>query len=391
MKYKRKSKNRQRLASINRYYDKVLSYVVSKLLEKHELGKIVKKTGLGSEKVEGEEKWVKKWKTLSSRINVKYYRVFSHYIGNNINIIPDDVCRNLVEEILNPQAFKGLIDDKCLFDLFMSTRFKEHVTPTTVIRSIGGIWSDGDFKDINDKEAYIKAIKYDRLLSKPTFDSNSGKGICLFTRNKKDGQFYGSIDGSILTPQLLDEYYGDNFIVQQRLEQSEYINQFCPTSVNTIRVATYKSVKTNEPHILNCIMRIGNNGAIVDNAHAGGCFIGVYPDGKLGKYLCNQYGEKFTVFNNIDFEKNDFIIPDIDKVWDFAKEVTKAIPHMRLFQLDIAIDKDNNPRLIEYNVRAFSPWLYQFTTGPALGDCTDEILQYCIAHKKEATRIDVSF
>ena len=94
---------------------------------------------------------------------------------------------------------------------------------------------------------------------------------------------------------------------------------------------------------------------------------------------------------NIDFEKNDFIIPDIDKVWDFAKEVTKAIPHMRLFQLDIAIDKDNNPRLIEYNVRAFSPWLYQFTTGPALGDCTDEILQYCIAHKKEATRIDVSF
>lgn len=386
----RTSKNRLRLQKVNRCYDRILSFVVSRLMDRYELGKMTKRTGLGREKVEGEEEWKKKWKVLSSRVNVGYYRVFSHYIGKDMNIMPDDICRNVVEELMNPQAYKGCLDDKNLFDLFLAARFKHPVTPATVIRCIDNMWVDGQYQDIDDIEAYCLSIPYDRLIAKPTIDSNSGKGICLFSKNE-NGQWISSIDGQPMSRQLLEKYYGDNFIVQQRLEQSNYISQFCPTSVNTIRVVTYKSVKTNEVHVVNSIMRIGNNGAIVDNAHAGGCFIGVFPNGELGKNLCNQYGEKFFTFNGIDFEHSHFVIPDIEKVWEFAKEVGRCVVHMRMLQLDIALDKDNNPRLIEYNIRAFSPWLYQLTTGSVFGEFTDEVIDYCKEHKKEATRIDVSF
>lgn len=196
---------------------------------------------------------------------------------------------------------------------------------------------------------------------------------------------------TVLTRQFLDDNIGSNYTVQQCLEQSPFMSHFCSTAVNTIRVAMYKSEKTNEVNVLNSIMRIGSNGSYVDNAHAGGCFIGVYPDGKLGKYLCNQHGERFTVFNGIDFAKTDFVIPDIEKIWEFSRKVTSCIPHMRLVQLDIAVDKDGNPRLIEYNIRAFSPWLYQFTTGPAFGKYTEEIINYCLERQSDASRVMVSF
>lgn len=55
------------------------------------------------------------------------------------------------------------------------------------------------------------------------------------------------------------------------------------------------------------------------------------------------------------------------------------------------LDESNEPVLIEYNIRAFSVWLFQFTNGSGFGKYTDEIIEYCIEHKREATRISVIF
>lgn len=194
-----------------------------------------------------------------------------------------------------------------------------------------------------------------------------------------------------LTEELLRKVMPSNFIIQECLQQSEFMARLCPTSVNTIRVAVYKSVVSNEVVVLNCILRIGNNGALVDNAHAGGCFIGVDSDGCLGKYLCNQYGERFTVFNGIDFAGGDFHIPRFDRVLEFSRNIGECVPHLRLLQLDVAIDKEDKPVLIEYNIHGFAPWVYQFAIGPAFGGYTDEIIDYCRLHKQEASRVIVSF
>ena len=48
-------------------------------------------------------------------------------------------------------------------------------------------------------------------------------------------------------------------------------------------------------------MRIGGKDSVVDNAHTGGCFVGIHEDGSFGHKVFDQYGRCRTVFNNIDF------------------------------------------------------------------------------------------
>ena len=378
------------ILAVNKVYNSLLSIIISQFLSKKELDTRIKVSGLRCVPMKGEKLWKKRWESLSKRINKDYYRFFSQYIGESQDIVPDDICHNVIETILNPHAFRGAVDDKNIFDILMAARFKAPVTPVTLMRSIDGSLMDGAYNIISDVDDYLKGLLQDRIIAKPTFDSSSGQGVMLFERNK-NGKYEDKNNHLPLTCDVLIMNVGRNYVLQECLEQSDFMSDFCSTAVNTIRVATYRSVETNEVHVLNSIMRIANNGSYVDNAHAGGCFIGVYKDGSLGKYLCNQYGEKITIFNGIDFEHTDFKVPNIEEVWNFSKKVASCVPHMRLLQLDVAIDKEGTPRLIEYNLRAFSPWLYQFTTGPAFGQFTEEIVEYCKKHRKEANRVVVSF
>ncbi|MDT3387132.1 MAG: hypothetical protein LIR46_05130 [Bacteroidota bacterium] len=363
---------------------------ISRYLSKNELGKIIKVSKLSLRHLPSEKRWISKWGRLSSSLNRDYYRVYSHYIGEDEDIVPDDLCHNIVEHILNPNSLRALSEDKNLFDLFLSTGFDSFVTPATVLRCMDGVYLDRDYKTINDIDSYIKEIASERLVIKPSIGSSSGRGIIFFT--KADcGRFVQRGESGVLSGQYIRDNLPNNFVIQEYLDQSSFMSSFCPTSINTLRIATYRSVKTNEPDVLNCLMRIGSKGSLVDNAHAGGSFVGVSSEGKLGNYLCNQYGEKITCFNGIDFENNTFVIPGFEEIKEFAKQVALCVPHMRLLQLDIAIDKNNRPRLIEYNISGFAPWVYQFTIGPAFGKYTDEIINYCVGHKEEATRIVVTF
>lgn len=123
-------------------------------------------------------------------------------------------------------------------------------------------------------------------------------------------------------------------------------------------------------------MRIGEKGSVVDNAHAGGCYVGINQDGTFCHEVLDQYGRKRTAFNGVDFFV-DFKYPNWEKVLDFGKSIGKYVPHHRLLALDIVLDKDSNPHLIEFNCMYYSSWLFQYTTGPAFGPFTQEILEYC--------------
>lgn len=65
--------------------------------------------------------------------------------------------------------------------------------------------------------------------------------------------------------------------------------------------------------------------------------------------------------------------------------------HQRLVALDIMLDDKDEPVLIEYNIRAFGIWAFQFTNGSGFGKYTDEVIEYCREHIDEATRIFVTF
>lgn len=328
--------------------------------------------------VQGEQEWIKKWSMGGAIPTPTQYRVFSKYIGADINIVPEDICHDYIEPILDPFRYVGYYADKNIFDkLFPAGYF-----PMTIVRKMNGFWYDADYKKLDMIEDMLKSYlsQSDKLIIKPSVDGMSGRGIQLFTI-QPDGTFKTN-QGEIVTLDFINKNFGRDFIIQEAVKQSDYINQFNPTSVNTLRLSVYRSVKDDNCHVTGAIMRIGGKGSVVDNAHAGGCYVGIHSDGTFCHEVLDQYGQKRTSFNDVDFA-NDYKYPNWERVIEFAKSVGQYVPHHRLLALDIVLDKDNEPHLIEFNVLYYSSWLFQYTTCSAFGIYTDEILEYCKAHQNE--------
>ena len=323
-----------------------------------------------------EKAWVQKWSQLGIKAKPTQYRVFRQYIGDDINIVPEDICHDYIETILNPMRFRGYYADKNTFDKLFPNGF----FPKTLLRKICGCYFDSDYRALTMTEPVLKdclnMCSTDRIIIKPSVDGISGRGVEAYFRGENNDEWTNT-KGEVLNYAYLEKHFGKNIIIQEGVVQSDYINQFNPTSVNTLRLSMYRSVKNNVCHITGAIMRIGGKGSVVDNAHAGGCYVGIYPDGKFCKEVLDQYGTRNTIFNGIDFSSNDFIYPNWDNVIEFGKSVGQYVPHHRLLALDIVLDRNNNPKLIEFNIEGYSSWLFQYTIGTAFGEFTDEIIDHC--------------
>ena len=240
---------------------------------------------------------------------------------------------------------------------------------------MGGGILDADYNAVNHLEEILEN-RNANLFLKPSVDSSSGKGVLKFS--KYNGEYINHKTGEKLTAEFLNGY-GSHFILQEAVEQYPYLSQFCKTSINTLRIATYRSVVDEKPHVIGALIRVGKDGEVVDNAHAGGRFVGIdVESGLLGKCAFDQYGRKYDVWNSINYGEDNYTIPNWNSIIESAKDITSHLHHMRLIQLDIAIDKQGCPKLIEYNVTGFSSWLYMTTGRAPFGNFTQEIIDYCI-------------
>ena len=337
----------------------------------------MKKNGIPDVEVEGEKAFIKKWSKLGSFVDPVYYRCFSKYVGNNENIVSGNLCVEYIEPILNPIRYRDLYEDKNMFGKILP----RDILPTTILRRMNGIFMDKDYNviDVNESNIFTFLNSVDKFIVKPSVDSSSGHNVSLF---HKEGDVYLDQNNSVFSWNLLNEVYGKDFIIEYCIEQSAYMSQFNSDSINTIRMTAYRSVKDNKIHITNCIVRIGAKHSVVDNAHSGGRFCGVDKNGKLNNYVGETYGETMEVFNGIDFKNSVFVIPDYDKIKQFAIKVVEKIPHHRLIALDIALDKNNNPLIVEYNIGGFGYWVFQYAGQVCLDGFTDEIIDYCAGCKK---------
>lgn len=360
---------------------KVIKRLIRKILHFYHRGKhenfyyrVMKLNNIVNKVVPGEKEWILRWSQFGVKASPTQYRVFSQYIGNDIDIVPEDICHDFIEPVLNPYSYIGYYADKNTFDkLFPLGYF-----PKTLLRKIGGFYYDNAYNYLNLtddilKEKLSSAGKV-RCIIKPSVEGMSGRGVQMFYKNSQ-GEWEDTEHNEI-NISYIEKHFGKDFIIQEVMEQSEYISQFNATSINTLRISLYRSVKDNQCHVTGAIMRIGGKGSIVDNAHAGGCYVGINPDGSFCHEVLDQYGQKRKVFNGVNFE-NDFKYPNWNQVLEFARSVGRYIPHHRLLALDIVLQKDNTPRLIEFNLLYYSSWLFQYTTGSAFGKYTDEILDYC--------------
>lgn len=322
---------------------------------------------------EKEKEWLEYWEKYDKNLSPLYCRVFSRYVNEDIKqMIPLEFIASIIEPILTPLKQRFFYSDKNNFNILLT---KEYM-PLIYLRNIDGFFYDENYNHLKkeDVATLINTFStyYDKVILKPS-RSDSGKGVQIFyacdgaLKNKK---------GEELSLELLQRQYQYNYLLQECISQSDYLSQFNSTSINTIRMAVYRDINGNE-HCLSAGLRIGASGAEVDNAHAGGVFCGISKDGKIGNWVCNQFGEKQTQYNGLNFDENEWSIPNYSTVKQFAIDVSKKLIHNDLIALDIALDKNNNPVLIEFNVGGFGSWFFLMGGNSVFGEFTEEIMERC--------------
>lgn len=318
----------------------------------------------------GEKEWLMHWKQFDDKLTPQAYRIFSRYIGTDITIMPMELCVNIVETVLTPELYRGFYRNKNSTNLLMP----EGTTVKTIIRKLVGFYYNNTYQPLHICEKTLNDLlsPYDKVLFKPAMEG-SGKGIQLF---KRKGAGLYNMQGVELTASYLLSY-SDDFQIQEFIEQSDFTASFNPTSVNSFRIMTYRSVADGEIYVPNLFFKIGGKGQVVDNAHGGGVMCGVDKNGKLMNYTYTYLGDRFDHCFDIDIKNGNFVVPNYEGLITFAKQVASRVPHNHLLALDVALDKNNNPVLIEVNAEGHAGWAYQMSTGSMFREHTEEVMDYC--------------
>lgn len=140
------------------------------------------------------------------------------------------------------------------------------------------------------------------------------------------------------------------YILQESIDQHPEMSKLNPSSVNTIRLATFNNLSAR-PELISAILRIGREGNIVDNVMAGGLFVGVDLDtGRLNDYAFTELehgGHIYSCHPDTDVEFRNIIIPYFRDVKKIALKAATLISS-KFMGWDIAITS-NGPLLVEAN------------------------------------------
>ena len=344
----------------------------------HEISEACKESNLVLTEQPGEIEWIKKWSRLTPNLSVEFYRFYSLFIGNDSNILPDDVFHAIIDPIINDKISLPAYLNKNLYEKIVSPE----VFPVCVLRNMNGDFLDRDYKDLQMTESLFekiilkneKLIQQGRFIVKPALETGRGKGVHLFCY--KEGKWI-SDDNKEMSLLYLEREYGRDFIIQECIEPSAFVRQFNPISYSTFRIFTYRSVIDGAIHFLGGYLRVGNVGSFKDNLGGGGFAIPILDEGWLAPFASDESRNRYESVNGVDIKNHHCQIPNFDRIIDLAFFAAKANPMNRVLAFDILLDNNNNPHIIEINLRAQTIMTMQTTYKTFFGEYTDEIIEYC--------------
>lgn len=301
-------------------------------------------------------------KKISLKWHEYYYKVngeFSPYY------VPTYLYYTHIYPTLNDPRIAVVYSDKNMIDTLVGDCVK---LPKTHVKNINGIYYAGG-NIITKEEALNLCMNIKDSVIKHSLDTCQGKSILRF--KCENGIVTGKHCPDTIE-KLFDDYKTD-FIVQEAITQNEQMASLNPTSLNTVRIMTYWSKKGVVPVF--AVVRMGRSGSVIDNASAGGMYCGVNMDGSLKH-------EAYTLVPFKAFDQSDsgivfseFKISEFDRLKAKAIELHSHLPYAKIIGWDLCLNADNEIELVEIN--ANSPGLFQGATGPAFGEYTGEILNYC--------------
>ena len=275
----------------------------------------------------------------------------------DVRYIPSSLHYTVIDKFFNNWEKARIVDNKTEYRRL----FPDIKQPDTILTRCNGFWYNNEL--ILHNIAIVDVI----LSNCPCFiklatESEGGKGVYYIDKETNSEELI----------QLINKIKGD-IIVQKALVQSSELSALNSSSVNTIRLMTLlKSDGTVK--LCSACLRMGINGAKVDNASSGGIVAGIDENGCLKKYAYRPTGERFKTHPTSLVVFEHYQIPNFDKCKDVVLSLASHYPNFRLISWDIALDKDNEPVLIEANLCSGELDFHQLNNGPIFGDETKEIL-----------------
>lgn len=317
------------------------------------------------------------WGRLNSNPNLNWYRVFASVNGiDDPRYITEYDYYVHVEPCLNHKTFCEAYSDKNFYHRIIYG----NLLPKVYYRLIDGVLYDQDYKRISADGHFGERIANDekKIIIKKSFDTGGGRGVSLA---KRIGSEWVENHGKKIDWDYLRKVFNHNFVVQEYIEQHPFFSRFNESSVNTIRLFTYRSVKNNEVIPLQSVLRIGQSGSIVDNQASGGISCGINKDGFLNSFAVSKYGEKILSHNGVLFSQEGLIYK-FHEIISTAKQIASDYYYHRLIGFDFCVDKNSDIKLIEINTKNNEINFFQMNNGPLFGEYTNEVIDFCAGNRK---------
>ena len=332
-------------------------------LRKYEIEKINSKAALWKQVEICDDDLDKIKQIYGTDADTRWHRYYAYFTGKmDPFYLPENIFSTKMEWVLNPYRLCSELEDKALLPLLFGC-VPDLQIPRTIICKSYGRYYDGGHSILTEKQAKEKLanffIENDKAIMKPTRDTSSGRNVkLLLQENYKD----------------LLSWDDDHFVIQEVVINQNDIRALNPSSLNTLRVMTY--ICDGEFFCAPLLLRVGVGNNVVDNAHAGGIFIGVNDDGTFCKTAFSEYGEKhdFHPSSRIQFE--GYSIDGVQRIRDTALICHKRIPQLGMVSWDFTINEKGQPVLIEANLFSQSVWLPQIAHGKSIfGKNTEKMLK----------------
>lgn len=336
----------------------------------HHYIKLLKKHNLTCRKLSKEQKRAidSVWKGCG-KYNYKTHQLIYSVTGKfDPKCVPEKLFRTRFELSLNAPLLKYGWSDKSYFSFW----FDKNLFPENIVMNINGVFYNENYTVIAKEEA-VKLIKsHNKFIIKPSMDSGCGKGVSLVNTCK---------DSEI--EDILSKY-GKDYVIQTLFEQHNTLSEFNPSSVNVIR---FVSIFVNgKVYPVMGALRCGAEGAISDNSITkdglGMFVIGIDENGILKDEAYYSCGKRITRCpNGTEFKGK--AIPNYDKMKDIICQYHSKMAHFGFIAWDFVVDKNGEPKIMEYNIKGPGVLYYQYANGPLFGEYTDMMIDYIKKNNKK--------
>ena len=273
------------------------------------------------------------------------------------------------EPAMNQRLFAAAYSDKNFYEKFL--KYPSGLFVSSIIRSVNGVLMNGNFSPCSDSDVMENMITGVEYIFKPSTSTSGGSDVALIVKNDLGQiQFRQNQFNSFGEAMRSNGLRHANYLIQERVKQHEWFAKWNRSSLNTVRLMTYRSVRSNEVHHLGSVIRFGRSGSIVDNQAAGGLTCGIDDQGRSRSFVCDKHGR---------VEHDGFfgeMVPMHGSMVEIAKVIANQFPYHRFLGFDFCVNESGQVQLLEVNCKNIEINFMQMNNGPIMDKYLSEIISY---------------